>query len=457
MSGANKDKLKRGMESRHLIMMAIGGTISAGFFLGTGSILSSVGALGTILAFLFGGLVMFLALLSLTEMAAYMPVSGSFQYYATKFISPLAGFMTGWLYLLNWVTAAAASLAASSIIMVQIFPNTSAWLWSLLFIVILFVLNLFPVKLFGEMEFWFAGIKIAAILLFIFIGAAIVFGMFPHFGPIIGFKNYYVNGWFPNGIVAFLYGLIIVVYSYQGAELIGIAAGESKNPDVNVKKSIKSVGLRILLFFVLSVFIVTLLLPWNLASTENSPFIVILQQAQIPYVYGIMQIVVIVAGLSSVNSAFYACTRLLWSMAKSKQAPNFYAHTNRFGVPIWSLLLTAVLSGICLLSKFIGEEKIFLLIVSASGSIGCLIWIIISWSHIKFRAYLKKEGIPLESLPFRIRFFPAIPIASIVLNIVVLFGLFCDPSQRFIIYSGAILIIVFAVIYYISFRKKLIT
>ena len=160
---AQDQQLKRGMKSRHLSMIAIGGTISASFFLGIGDILKQVGPFGTILGFIIGGMVMFLVLLSLTEMAIAMPVSGSFQTYATRFISPLAGFLTGWLYLINWITAAAASLTAASIIMASWFPESLVWQWSLLFIGLTAVLNFFPVKAYGEMEFWFAGIKIVAI------------------------------------------------------------------------------------------------------------------------------------------------------------------------------------------------------------------------------------------------------------------------------------------------------
>ncbi|RTL09985.1 MAG: amino acid permease [Neisseriaceae bacterium] len=447
-----EQQLARGMKSRHLSMIAIGGTISASFFLGIGDILKQVGAFGTVLGFILGGAVMFLALLSLTEMAVAMPVSGSFQVYATRFISPLAGFMTGWLYLINWVTAAAASLTAASIIVGGWFPVLEIWQWSLIFIVLICALNFFPVKAYGELEFWFAGIKIIAILGFILVGMAVLFGMIPQFGNVIGFKNFYQNGWFPNGYLPFLYGIVVIVCTYQGAELVGIAAGESEDPENNVKRAIRNVGIRILLFFVLSVFIVSLLMPWQQASVSNSPFIAILQQAKIPYIYPIMQLVIVASCLSAVNSAFYACARLLWSMAGSRQAPRLYALTNKNEVPYYGVLVTAAMSGLCLLSKFIGAEKVFILIVSSSGMVGCLIWIMIGWSHIGFRRYLQHEGVNPSTLSFRVRGYPLVPILGIIFNTLVILGMICDDGQRIVVYSGIVLIIFFAIVYKLFYK-----
>ncbi len=457
MSQKQQKQLNRGMKSRHLSMIAIGGTISASFFLGIGDILKQVGPFGTVFGFIIGGIVMFLALVSLTEMAVAMPISGSFQAYATRFVSPIAGFLTGWLYLINWVTAAAASLTAAAIIMISWFPATDAWQWSLLFIFVISILNFFPVKAYGELEFWFAGIKIIAIIGFIIVGIAILLGLVPQFGPIVGLKNFYQDGLFPNGFLPFLYGIVVIVCTYQGAELVGVAAGESEDPENNIKKAIRNVGFRILIFFVFSVIIVALLTPWQQSSVTNSPFIAILQKAKIPFIYTIMQIVIIAASLSAVNSAFYACARLLWSMANSDQAPKIYAKTNKNGVPFWGVIVTAMLSGLCLMSKFIGAEKVFILIVSSSGMIGCLIWIMISISHVGFRRYLAKEGVSIASLSFRVKGYPLIPILSILFNLMVILGMLCDPSQRIVVYSGIILMLFFISIYIFFFKQKPLT
>ncbi len=445
-------QLNRGMKSRHLTMIAIGGTISASFFMGIGDILYRVGPFGTLIGYLIGGAVMFIALLSLAEMAIAMPISGSFQAYATKFISPLAGFCTGWLYLINWVTAAAASITAASIIMNAWIP-IEPWLWSLGFIIMVAGLNFFPVKAYGELEFWFAGVKIIAIMVFILVGGAILLGFVPNFGQINGLKNFTNNGLFPNGITPFLYGIVIIVCTYQGAELVGITAGESEDPEKNMKSAIRNVGYRILLFFVLSVFIIGMLVPWNESSVSNSPFITILEKCHIPYIQMIMKLVILISCLSAVNSAFYACARLLWSMAYNHQAPMIFARTNKNSVPFYGVIITAILSGLCLLSKFVGTEKIFILIISSSGMVGCVIWIMISVSHIGFRKYLKNSGVDANTLSFRSFGYPLVPALGIIANLCVILGMLVDPEQRMVVYSGIALVIFFISIYMIWFRK----
>lgn len=448
------NELKRGMKSRHLAMIAIGGTISASFFMGIGDIIHQVGPFGTVLGYLIGGLVMFLTLLSLAEMAIALPVSGSFQEYATRFISPLAGFCTGWLYLINWITAAAASITAASIIMSSWFAGVEPWMWSILFIVIIAGMNFFPVKAYGEIEFWFAGVKILAIILFIIIGTAIVLGFVPTFGAIKGFKNFTENGLFPNGITPFFYGLVIIVCTYQGAELVGIAAGESEDPEKNIRSAIRNVGLRILLFFVISVFLISLIEPWQNLSVTSTPFITILAKCKIPHIDTIMQGVIVISCLSAVNSAFYASARLLWSMANDKQAPRIYAKVNKNNVPYAGVVVTAALSGLCLISKFVGAEKVFMLIISSSGMVGCLVWIMIAWSHIGFRKHLVRTGQSVANLAFIVKPYPLVPILGIITNTIIIIGMLVDPDQRTVVYSGICLLVFFVVVYLGWFRQN---
>lgn len=447
-------ELSRGMKSRHLAMIAIGGTISASFFLGLGDVLHSVGPFGTVLAFAIGGLVMFLALLSLAEMAVAMPISGSFQAYATKFISPLAGFLTGWLYILNFATASAASLTAASMIMHHFYSSVAPWEWSIVFMLIICGLNLFPVKIYGEFEFWFAGIKIFAIIIFILVGAGLIFGIIPHNIKFNDFANFTKDGLFPTGFIPFLYALVVVVCTYQGAELVGIAAGESEDPENNIKKAIKNVGVRILLFFVISVFIVAMIMPWQEATVAESPFSVVFKMAHIPYVSTIMQIVIITSSLSAVNSVFYACARLLWSMAKTKQAPQIFSKTNKHNSPIYGVFFTCLLSAVCLLSKFVGAEKIFMMIIASSGMIGCIIWIMISWSHIGFRKHLRTNNIAPSTLKFQVKPYPLIPLLSIVANLLVIAGMLFDSSQRIVIYAGLGILIFFSLIFFITQKRQ---
>ncbi len=225
-----KAGLKRDMKSRHLMMISIGGTIGTGLFLGSGQTIGQAGPLGAILAYLFGGLIMYLVLLCLAELAVAMPVAGSFQTYATRFISPGAGFTTGWVYWINWAVCIAADFTAAGIIMHNWFPQVAVSFWCVLFAVALALLNLISVKAYGEAEFWFAGIKVVAIVSFIVAGAGLIFGFSGHEGS-LGLSNFKTDsGLFPNGLKAVFLTMIAVVYSFQGSELVGIAAGECENP-----------------------------------------------------------------------------------------------------------------------------------------------------------------------------------------------------------------------------------
>ena len=446
-----QNQLKRDILSRHIIMISLGGTISASFFLGVGSILNSVGAFGTVLGFLIGGIIMMLVMVSLAEMSIAMPVSGSFQAYATKFISPYSGFLTGWLYLLNWLTAAVSSLVAAGIICNNFYPTISIWQYCFLITLLIGVLNFCAVKVFAEIEFWLAGIKILTIILFIIIGICIITGVFHTNKPILGLVNFYADGLFPNGYKAFLFGLVIIVCTFQGAELVGIAAGETKDPEKNIRKAIKSIAIRILIFFVLSTFIIAYIVPYKDSSISHTPFVTVLQLLNINYIDTIMQLVILTASLSAINSCFYTCARLIWSMAHDDQAPKIFAKTNKKEVPVYGVILITVLSLFCLLTKFVGAEKLFILVISSSGMIGCFIWIMISLCHIYFRKTLSKKQV--NKLKFRAWAFPIIPILSIAFNLCVILGMLWDPDQRVVVYSGLLLIGFFSVMYKICYKN----
>ncbi|QEO56919.1 amino acid permease [Francisella marina] len=448
----DKNNLKRDILSRHIVMISLGGTISASFFLGIGSILNSVGAFGTVLGFLIGGIIMMLVMISLAEMAIEMPVSGSFQNYATRFISPYSGFLTGWLYLINWLTAAAGGLVAAGIICHNFYPAISVWQFCIVTIFIISLLNLCAVKVFAEIEFWLSAIKIITIIVFILIGIGIITGYLNTNKPISGLVNFYADGLFPNGYKAFLFGLVIIVCTFQGAELVGIAAGETSNPERNIRKAIKSVAIRILLFFVLSSFIIAYIIPYKDSSVANTPFITVLQLVNIKYVDTIMQLVILTASLSAVNSCFYTCARLMWSMASDKQAPKIFTKLSKKQVPIYGVIFVAILSCLCLITKFVGAEKIFILVVSSSGMVGCMIWIIISLCHIYFRKSLSSEQ--TKNLKFKAWAFPLIPYLSILFNFCVILGMFWDPDQRMVIYSGISLIILFSLCYKLFYKNE---
>ncbi|WP_346355353.1 amino acid permease [Azotosporobacter soli] len=448
-----KTGLKREMKSRHLMMISIGGTIGTGLFMGAGQVISDAGPVGAILAFIFGGLVMYLALLCLGELAVAMPVAGSFQTYALQFISPGVGFTVGWIYWINWAVCIAANFTAAGIIMAGWFPDVSIWIWCAVFAVLVAVLNLISVKVYGETEFWFAGIKVAAIIGFILAGAGLMFGLLGHEGA-IGFSNYHSNeAIFPHGGWALFLTMINVVYSFQGSELVGIAAGECENPGKNVPKVIKGIVMRIILFYVLAIAVLAATIPYQEAGLLESPFAYVFGRIGIPLAKDIMSFVVLTSALSASNSALYVCSRLLWSMAKDKHAPSWLGKLNSGGVPVNGVLLTLVLSGLSLLTSEYAADTVYLWLMSSVGLTGCLIWIVIAWCQVKFRQRFIEMGGKLETLVFKTPMYPALPILSVILNICIILSLAFIEEQRIVLYTG-LPVVGLIYLYYVFVHSK---
>lgn len=449
----DKKGLKRDLKSRHLMMISVGGTIGTGLFLGSGQTISQAGPVGALLGYLVGSLVMLLVLLCLAELSTAMPVSGSFQSYASRFISPGAGFTTGWLYWINWATCIAADFTAAGIIANNWFPGIPVWVWCAGFAIGLALLNLISVKNYGEAEFWFAGIKVTAIIAFIIAGSALMFGSIGNEGA-IGLSNFIPDeGIFPKGFFAVFLSMIAVVYSFQGAELVGIAAAECEEPDKNVPRVIKGVSFRIILFYVVAIFVLTATIPWQEAGVLESPFAHVFSLTGIPYAHTLMSAVVLTAALSAGNSALYACSRLLWSMSKENLAPVWLGRLNRNGVPFNGILITLLLAGLSLLTQVYAADTVYLWLMSGTGLTGCLIWVIIAWCQINFRQQYEKLGGKVSDLVFRTPWYPVVPILTIVLNLGIIASLYFDETQHIVLYAGtAFLIAVYG--YYCLIHSK---
>lgn len=449
----DKKGLKRDLKSRHLMMISVGGTIGTGLFLGSGQTISQAGPFGAMIGYIVGSLVMLLVLLCLAELSTAMPVSGSFQSYASRFISPGAGFTTGWLYWVNWATCIAADFTAAGIIANNWFPDVPVWIWCAGFAIGLALLNLISVKNYGEAEFWFAGIKVTAIIGFIIAGTALIFGAVGNEGA-IGINNFnQEQGIFPNGFFAVFLSMIAVVYSFQGAELVGIAAAECQEPGKNVPRVIKGVSLRIILFYVVAIFVLTATIPWQEAGVLESPFAHVFSRTGIPFAGTIMSAVVLTSALSAGNSALYACSRLLWSMSKENLAPAWLGKLNSNGVPFNGVLITLALAGLSLLTQVYAADTVYLWLMSSTGLTGCLIWVIIAWCQINFRQEYKRLGGKLSDLVFRTPFYPVVPILTIVLNLGIIFSLYFDETQHIVLYAGTVVLLAIYA-YYLLFHSK---
>lgn len=429
MSSHEEHGLKRGLKARHMNMIAIGGAIGTGLFVALGGSLSEAGPGGALLAYGVIGIMVYFLMTSLGEMSTYMPVSGSFETYATKFVDPALGFALGWNYWYNWAITVAAELAAGAIVVKFWLPDTSAIMWSALFLAILFLLNFFSAKMYGESEFWFAGIKVVTIIIFLVIGLLMIVGIIG--GHSTGFDNWVIgDAPFAGGLMAVINIFMIAGFSFQGTELVGVAAGETEDPEKNVPKAIKTVFWRILIFYIGAIIVVGFILPYNdpnllSSGVENiavSPFTLIFERAGIAAAASIMNAVILTSVLSCGNSGMYASTRMLYAMAVEGKAPKVFKKVNKRGVPVPALVLTTIIGGLCFLTSLAGDGTVYMWLVNASGLAGFIAWLGISISHYKFRKAFIAQGHSLDELKFKAKWYPFGPILATVLCAIVIIG-----------------------------------
>ncbi|MED4584593.1 amino acid permease [Brevibacillus choshinensis] len=425
----SENQLQRGLKARHLTMIAIGGSIGTGLFLASGGSIHSAGPGGALAAYAAISIMVYFLMTSLGEMAAFMPVSGSFSTYATRFVDPSLGFALGWNYWYNWAITIAVELSAAALIMKYWLPDVPSIIWSALFLVIIFCLNVLSVKSYGESEYWFALIKVVTVIVFIIIGVLMIFGIMG--GEAVGFTNF-TKGEAPfnGGFMAILGVFMIAGFSFQGTELVGVAAGESENPAHNIPKAIRQIFWRILLFYILAILIIGLLVPYDnpnlisgdIADIAISPFTIVFEKAGFAFAASVMNAVILTSVLSAGNSGMYASTRMLWVLAKEGKAPKWFAKVTRNGVPINSLIVTALVGALAFLSSLFGDGAVYIWLLNASGMSGFIAWLGIAISHYRFRRAMLAQGRDLAELPYRAKWFPIGPILAFIICCVVIVG-----------------------------------
>ncbi|MBF8419079.1 amino acid permease [Bacillus coagulans] len=419
-------KLKRKLKSRHLTMISLGGSIGTGLFLASGGAIHRAGPGGALLAYALIGVMVYFLMTSLAEMAAYMPVAGTFSTYATKFVDPALGFALGWNYWYNWAITIAAELSAATIIMKFWFPHMPSIVWSAACLLIMFLLNYLSVKGFGEAEYWFAIIKVVTVIAFIIVGALMIFGIMG--GKTIGFSNFTIaDGPVHGGFLAVLGVFMAAGFSFQGTELLGVAAGESEDPEKTIPRAVKSVFWRILLFYILAIFVIGLLIPFTdsrLTADDitMSPFTIVFQRAGIAFAASVMNAIILTAVLSAGNSGMYASTRMLWELARDGKAPKFLGKLNKRGVPVNALIVTALVGTAAFLASFFGDGAVYNWLLNASGLSGFIAWLGIAISHYRFRRAYVAQGKALSDLPYRSKWFPFGPLFAFAVCTVVILG-----------------------------------
>ena len=386
--------LQRGLKNRHIQLIAMGGAIGTGLFLGSAQVIQSAGP-SIILGYAIGGLIAFLIMRHLGEMIVEEPVAGSFSHFAYKYWGKFPGFLTGWNYWILYVLVAMSELTAVAKYINYWWPHISAWTSVLFFFVVITAINLTIVKFYGESEFWLAIIKVAAVI------SMIVFGLYLLFtadvGSNISFSNLWSHGgFFPNGFSGLFYMLAFLMFAFGGIELIGMAAAEAKDPKKTIPKAINQVVFRILIFYSGSLAILLSLVPWNqldLGGLDKSPFVMIFSQMGIGWAAHLLNFIILTAALSVYNSGMFANSRMLYSLAQQGNAPKVFAKTNKQGVPIPAVLLSALLIfGCVLLNYFVPEDALGHLMYVVVGAL-VLNWAMISITHLKYRRFVKHANI----------------------------------------------------------------
>ncbi|ENB9667688.1 MULTISPECIES: amino acid permease [Pseudomonas] len=452
-----KIQLTRALKSRHIFMLSLGGVIGTGLFMGSGVTINQGGPVGAILAYLVAGLLMYLVMVCLGELSVQMPVSGSFQAHATKFIGPATGFMIGWVYWMSWATTVGLEFTAAGMLMTRWFPDVPIWYWSALFVVVLFGLNALATRAFGEAEYWFSGIKVATILGFIIIGLLVIFGAIPltSGAPAPMLDNLVGESLFPHGLSAVFAVMMTVVYAFQGCEIMGVAAGETEHPEKSIPRAVRNVVFRVLIFYVLAIAVLSAIVPYEQAGLMESPFVQVFDMVGIPFAADVMNFVILTAILSVGNSGLYASTRILWAMSKSGMAPKSLSPLSKRGVPLRALSITLCFALISLMTSFIAADTLFMVLMAVSGMSGTVTWIVIALAQYRFRKAYLRDGGQLQDLKYRAPLYPLVPLLCITLCSSLFVFLALDETQRPSLYWGfGFIALCYAAYYFVNRRRQ---
>jgi histidine transporter len=446
--------LQRGLNTRHIRFLALGSAIGTGLFYGSATAIKMAGP-SVLLAYIVAGIAIYIVMRALGEMAVQNPVSGSFSHYASQYIGPLAGFTTGWTYVFEMIIVALADVTAFGIYMGFWYPDVPRWIWILSLIMFLGAINLIHVKVFGELEFWLSIVKVSAIVAMILGGIGLMFYGFhaDHSSVVPGIQNLWIyDGFMPHGIAGLVACLSVVVFAFGGIEIIGITAGESQDPKTTLPKAINAVPVRILLFYVLTIFVLMSIFPWNQIGSQGSPFVQIFENLGIQSAATILNIVVITAAVSAINSDVFGAGRMLYGMANRGQAPRVFQKLSRNGVPWMTVVVMAGVLLIGVVLNYLIPENVFMIIASIATFATVWVWLMILLSQVAMRRKLSTAEI--KALDFPVIGWPYAPAFAIgfMVFILVMMGYF--PDSRPAIYVGITWLVLLMIAYRIWVKPQ---
>ena len=452
MSGNNSNDLAQGLKQRHVTMLSIAGVIGAGLFVGSGHAIAAAGP-AVLLAYAAAGTLVVLVMRMLGEMAVASPDTGSFSTYADRAIGRWAGFTIGWLYWWFWVLVIPLEANAAAAILHAWFPAVDLWAFSLIITLALTLTNLCSVKNYGEFEFWFALLKVLAIIGFIAVGCAALFGFVPN-SQVSGASHLFdTQGFMPNGLGAVLAAMLTTMFSFMGTEIVTIAAAESKDPGKQISRATNSVIWRICLFYLVSIFLVVALVPWNDPSlAQVGSYQTVLDRMGIPNAKLIVDLVVLVAVTSCLNSALYTASRMLFSLGKRGDAPAVAKRTNASGTPYWAVILSTAAAFLAVFANYVAPAAVFEFLLASSGAIALLVYLVIAVSQLRMRQKRMAAG---EKIAFRMWLFPGLTYAVIVFIVAILgIMLFQEEHRVEILATGLLSVIVIAAGLLVARRRK---
>ncbi|MGW8375170.1 amino acid permease [Streptomyces sp. ODS28] len=450
-----KKTLSRGLRSRHIRFIALGSAIGTGLFYGSSESIKAAGP-AVLLAYLIGGAAVFLVLRSLGEMAVSNPSAGSFGEYATKHLGPLAGFTTGWTYAFEMVIVCIADITAVGVYMAFWFPDVPRWIWVLAAVLLIGALNLVSVKLFGELEFWLSLVKIVAIIAMILAGiAVIVFGIGSGQAH-VGISNLWENGgFFANGAHGFIISFAVVMFAFGGTEIIGVTAGEADAPEKTIPSAVNSIPVRIILFYVLTLAVIMTVNPWQTVGNSGSPFVEIFVGVGLKSAAAVLNLVVLTAALSAINSDIFAAGRMMFGLSERGQGPAVMRRLTRSGVP-W--VTTVIVTGALLLGvlmNYLIPDQIFLIISSIATFATVWVWVMIVLTQVKARRDMSAEE--QAALKFPAPFWPYGQIATLVFMAGVMVVLGVYESTRVALVVGVVWLALLTAVYFLWVRRHLAT
>ncbi|MDQ0381011.1 amino acid permease [Amycolatopsis thermophila] len=437
--GAN---LRPTLRQRHVRMIALGGIIGASLFIGSGAVVHTVGP-AAVLSYALGGLLVVLVMRMLGEMATASPALGSFMEYARESLGGWAGFTIGWLYWYFWVGVVAFEAVAGAKILVGWVPQVPQWVFSLVLMLLLTATNLASARSFGETEFWLASVKVATIVVFLAIGVLFVLGLWP--GASFSVGNIARDGFFATGGFSVLHGVVIVIFSYFGTEIVTIAAAESAEPAKAVAKATAATVWRVILFYVGSVALIVMITPWREVPSDTSPFAAAFGRFGIPAAQTIVSVVVLTAALSVLNSGLYTASRMLFALRRHHWAPRWIADVNRRGVPWKAILLSTVVGYVAVVMSYVAPDTIFSFIINSAGAVALFVYAIVAGSQLRMRRALERTA--PERLTLRMWGYPWLSWLTLAGTVAVVVSMLFVADARSQLYLSVVSLAVILLLY----------